>query len=482
MSRASGPRDHVVTAARVEGEEPPAGLQAAQYVGYTSGDIANNLTFTLVSMFLLVYYTDVVGIAAGAAGTILFVARVWGAFTDVFAGRMVDRTRTRWGRFRPFFLFGATPLMLLAVATFSVPTGLGQTAALVYAYVTYMLFYLAYSLVNIPYGSLASAMTQMPDERARLSSSRMIGAATAVVALNVAVAPQISRSADLQRSLTITTLVVAVIGIALYLFLFATSRESAVRDEAPLSLRQNAAAIGRNKALLLLCLSALLCLTGMFVLQTLQVYYARDVLGNVDYTILLAALTTGAIFVVSPLMPRVAAAFGKKTAYITAGGITATGGVGVALIPPSQLVLAMVSFAVYGIGISGVQALMFALQADTVEYGEWASGVRTEGTDYAALSFTRKLGQGVGGALAGWGIGVGGYAAGSATQTPGALDTIRYLTGFGPAVFVGVGAAVMLAYPLTEERFRTIVVELTHRRSERQAQDPGGAPARRPPR
>ena len=473
MNRMGAARNDIATTRTARGEEASDRLAPAQYLGYASGDVANNLTFTLVSMFLLVYYTDVVRIAAGAAGAILFVARVWGAFTDVFAGRMVDKTTTRWGRFRPYFLFGAVPLMLMAVATFSVPAGLGHTASLFYAYATYMLFYLAYSLVNIPYGSLASAMTQLPDERAKLSSSRMLGAAIAVVALNVAVAPQISRSADLQHSMTVTASVVAVIGIALYLLLFATSRESVVRDTAPVSLRQSIAAIGRNKELLLLCLSAVLCLTGMFVLQTLQVYYARDVLGNVDYTILLAALTTGAIFVVSPLMPRIVASVGKKPAFVAAGCLTAIGGVGVALVPPSLLGLAMVFFGVYGIGISAVQALMFALQAYTVEYGEWASGVRTEGTDYAALSFTRKLGQGIGGALAGWGIGIGGYAAGSRTQTPGALDAIRYLTGFGPAVFVAIGAAVMLAYPLTEERFRAIVIELANRRAERETRATG---------
>jgi glucuronide carrier protein len=138
-------------------------------------------------------------------------------------------------------------------------------------------------------------------------------------------------------------------------------------------------------------------LTGIFVLQTLQVYYARDVLGDADYTILLAVLTTGGMFVVSPFIPRIVAAVGKKRAYVVAGVITAIGGSGVALVPPSALVGAMVCFAVYGIGISGVQALMFALQSDTVEYGEWGSGVRTEGSNYAALSFTRKVGQGIGG-------------------------------------------------------------------------------------
>jgi len=104
-------------------------LSVAQYVGYGGGDAANNLTFSLTSMFLLVYYTDVAGIAAGAAGTVLVVARVWGAFTDIFAGRIVDQTNTRWGRFRPYFLFVGPPLMLMAVVLFSIPGGRSERVA-----------------------------------------------------------------------------------------------------------------------------------------------------------------------------------------------------------------------------------------------------------------------------------------------------------------------------------------------------------------
>jgi glucuronide carrier protein len=93
------------------------------------------LTFSLTSLFLLIYYTDVAGIAAEAAGTVLVVARIWGAFTDVLAGRLVDRTHTRWGKFRPYFLFGGPPLMFITVALFTIPGGLSEGEAVVYAYV-----------------------------------------------------------------------------------------------------------------------------------------------------------------------------------------------------------------------------------------------------------------------------------------------------------------------------------------------------------
>jgi glucuronide carrier protein len=453
---------------------PPGRLRAAQYLGYAGGDAANNLTFTLVSMFLLVYYTDVAGITAAAAGTILLVARIWAAFTDIFAGQTVDRTNTRWGRFRPYFLFAGVPLMLLSVATFRVPAGKSEVVTLAYAYATYMLFNLCYSFVNIPFGSLASAMTQMGDERAKLSAARSAGSAAAIIGLTIVVSPQISRAADLQSSLTTTTVVFAVLGVVLYLMLFRTSSENVERDSTPVSLVTGLRGVRRNKPLLLLCLSALSILTGLFAMQTLQIYYARDVLRNADYTIVLTVLTTGAMFLVSPLIPKIVDTFGKKRAFLVAGVVTVLGGIGIALSPPTVLALPLIFFGVYGVGMAAVQSLMWALQADTVEYGEWASGVRSEGINYAALSFSRKVGQGIGGALAAYGIGLGGYLAGAPGQSPGALDTIRYLIGFGPAVFVGIGAAIMLFYPLGEERFRTIVGVLADRRREKavHASDP----------
>ena len=154
----------------------PATLRSPQYLGYAAGEVANNLTFQMVAVFLLIYYTDVAGVSASTAGTVLLVVRVWGGFTDLLAGRRVDETATRWGRFRPYLLFGSVPLLGLLVATFSIPGGLGGNATLVWAFVSYALFSLAYSFVNIPYGSLAAAMTQEPDERAKLSSSRSVAA------------------------------------------------------------------------------------------------------------------------------------------------------------------------------------------------------------------------------------------------------------------------------------------------------------------
>src|SRR3954468_10995083 len=189
----------------------PLGL--AQYLGYASGDAANNLAFSMTSLFLLLYYTDVVGISAAAIGTMFLVVRFFDAFADLFAGRIVDRAPvTRWGKFRPFLLFGSLPLLLLSVAVFSVPGGLSHDGALVYAFVSYALLGFVYSLVNIPYGSMATAMTQRSEERAKLATFRVFGSNITILMLALVVAPQIRGSDDLQHSLTVTTLVFVAVG------------------------------------------------------------------------------------------------------------------------------------------------------------------------------------------------------------------------------------------------------------------------------
>src|SRR5690554_1668973 len=457
----------VPTPEATEGEAPRLGFP--QFLGYAAGDAANNLAFSMSSAFLLLYYTDVAGISAAAVATLFLLVRIFDAFADIFAGRVVDRTMTRWGKFRPFFLFGAVPVLGLSVAVFSVPSGLGSTATLVYAYVTYAALGLAYSLVNIPYGSLASAMTQRPDERAKLASYRMIGTATTIIMLAFVVAPQIEGSkadpAQFQRSLTITTAIFLVVGVGLYLFLFKTSRETVHREVDHVTMRQSFETLRHNKPLLMLCGGSLLFLLAMFSLQSVQAFYARDVLGNTNYLIILTILSAGAIFAIAPLIPRTVKVFGKKKSFIIFGVIGIVGAVVITLSPPTQPVPAIISCGIMGIAIAGVTTMRCALEADTGECGEWRTGVRTEGITYALFSFTGKLGQALGGAVAGFVIAAGGYTGDVLEQSESALWSIRLAAGLIPAGFMLLAIAVIFFYPLTEKFFTEMVAETKARRT-----------------
>lgn len=439
-------------------------LRPAQLIGYATGDAGNNLAFSMASMFLLLYYTDVVGISAAAAGTIFLVVRIWDGIGDLIAGRLVDKTDTRWGKFRPWLLFGSLPLLLLSVATFRVPdTTPGLQLA--YAYVTYAALAFAYSLVNIPYGSLAAAMTQVPNERAKLASARTMGSAATILMLAFVVAPQIQTSDDLQRSLTMTTLAFVVVGFGLYLITFLTADEKVERDVAVVGLKESLDTLRQNRPLIVLCLSAITFLVGMFALQTIGIYYARDVLGNANLFIIITAAQIGLMFVAAPFVPKLAKTYGKRRMYMIGGVVGTIGAIGVFVSPATIPAISIGFFVVIGAALALVNTLMWALEADTIEYGEWKTGVRTEGTTYAVFSFTRKVGQAIGGAAAAYTIALFGYVSGAEVQPDTAILGIRAAAGIVPAVMFVGAVSLMLKYDLTEDRHAELVAEIHERRA-----------------
>jgi glucuronide carrier protein len=199
--------------------------------------------------------------------------------------------------------------------------------------------------------------------------------------------------------------------------------------------------------------------------QTVAVYYARDVLGDADLYIVMTVIQTVGMLAAAALVPAAVERLGKKRTYLVSGAVAAAAGVGLALAPGSTPAVGLAFFGVYGLGLGVINTLIFALQADTVDYGEWQSGVRAEGSNYAVLSFMRKAGQGVGGAAAAYTIGLGGYISGATDQTDSAVNSIRVAAGILPAAVILAATAIMLAYPLTEKTFRRLVAELAQQRA-----------------
>ncbi len=438
-------------------------LGKSQYFGYAAGDAANNLTFSTVSAFLLIYYTDVAGISAATAGTLFLIVRVWGGVSDLIAGARIDKTSTRWGRFRPYILFGALPLMLLLIAVFSIPSGLSATGRVIWAFASYALFQVVYSFVNIPYGSLAAAMTQDTGERARLATSRSVAASLTILVIAFVVSPQIEGAENLQRTLTITTACFAVVGVALYMWCFRTSRETVHRDAETVGLRRTLGMLRRNRPLIILCIATLVLLGGMFSLQTVAVYYARDVLGDATLYIWLTVVQTAGMLIAAAIVPKLVEAIGKKRTFVLAGITGAVVALGVVFAPASNPILGIAAYGLLGVPLGLITTLIWALQADTVDYGKWKSGVRAEGASYSVLSFMRKAGQGVGGAAAAFTIGGGGYISGADVQSDSAVNAVRFAAGGVPLITLLVAGLVMLVYPLTEKVYRRVIAEMDER-------------------
>lgn len=449
---------------------PPATPEAMKplpwksVIGYGAGDAANNVAFTTTTMFLLVYYTDVLGISAIAAGTLLFVVRILDAFFDVFAGVVVDRSKvTRWGKFRPFLAIGAIPLLVLAFLNFHIPQ-IGESGTLLLAYLAYALIGLAYSFVNIPFGSLAGAMTQQGGDRAKLASARVVGATLISAGLGAFVSPLLVPGPGLQAVFTRVMLVLVLVGFVFYVICFLATKERVVRDVGSVPLRQSLRAVGKNKPLLMLMASSVFFLSAFLCLNTVQIYYIRDVLQAPGLFPLVALGQLIMTFVLVALMPKLVVTFGKKTLYMVFGLVVVLGGVIISVNPGGSPVVGLVGLLVALLGVLANNVVVFALEADTVEYSEWKTGVRSEGSIYAVFSFTRKLGQSLGGALGAWAIGIGGYVSGAAQQTPEAIYGIQVASGFIPAALALIAVVIMIRYPLTEKVHTGLMEQIQIRR------------------
>jgi glucuronide carrier protein len=453
-------------------------LPAKTIAGYGAGDFGFNLAFSLSTTFLLYYYTDVAGISAAAVGTMFLVVRLWDAFADLLAGRLVDRTMTRWGKFRPFLMFGAIPLMFMSFLVFNVPTSLDSGMKLIYAYATYAILGLIYSLVNIPYGSLASAVTQSVHERAKLVAARAFGSAVGSVLLTFVIGAQINDlrgqkanistpedlvayQAAVQSTFTYITLAFIVVGTAAFWFTAWACRESVIRTQPRVSVKETIATLKTNKPLAYLCASSFFYLIGVFAVGGATAYYAQYVLGNIGLVGLITLVNVGISMLITPIIPKIIDTFGKKQVFQYCGLFTIVGGVGLFFAPANMLWLVLVTLAIKGIGASLINTVMFGLEADTVEYGEWQTGKRSEGATYALFSFVRKVTQSIGGAVGAWALAIGGYVAASATapspvQPESAIFAIKALIGLLPAACAVIAMLIFVKYPLNDARFRVI--------------------------
>ena len=438
-------------------------------IGYGVGDMANNLVFAMSTLFLLNYYTDVADIPVATAGTMLAAVRLYDAAMDMVAGRVVDRTSTRWGRFRPFLLTGALPLMLLSVAVFSVPSDWSAAAKLGYACVTYALLGTAYSFVNIPYGSLATVMTQNPRERARLGASRTFMAVCTSSFLAMVVGPSVAslKGEALQAWLTQLTLGLAVLGAMLYIFCFAATREIVEREIEHPRLDDSLGTLIGNTPLLMLCAAALCVLAGLASSTASLVYFARYILGDAKLFFFVVGLTSLlAASVSAATVPILVGRFGKKHTFLLGLAIATLGYGAFFLASGTSKAWIFGSFGVAALGVKLSMSIMWAIEADTVEYGQWRTGIRIEGMTYALFSLTRKCGQSLGGSIPAFLLAGGGYLPNSPVQDEAARQGILQAVALVPAIAFSAAFAIMAFYPLTDKRFAELITEIKERHSQ----------------
>lgn len=447
-------------------------LPARSRIAYGLGDFASQLVWSTTTSYLAIFYTDQVGLAAGVVALLLLIARVLDGVIDPFIGALAERTRSRYGRFRPWILYGAVPLGVMMVLTFSAPFSGGTLSAALWATFTYGVLGIIYSCVNVPYGALAGVMTESPVERVALTSSRMIGTNVAAIVLALVTVPVIvffSGADDGQTQTTTgytwTAVLLAVVAVALFFFLFGAAREVVVPARIErVTFKDTIKAVATNRPLLLVFIGIMLLLTSFFGRLGVVVYYGLYNLGDASLIPLLMSAPSIAAVISISLLPRLGRRFSKRAlliASLVGQGVTL---LALYLAGWGNLPLVIVISFLYGLMSYGT-AVVLSMVPDTVDYQEDRTGVRTDGSAYATISLSTKIASAVGGSAGIALIGAFGYIAG-AEQSGEALGGINLVVNLLPALLALLALIPFLFYRITDKGIAEARARLDERRLE----------------
>ena len=451
-------------------------LSIQEKVGYGLGDTASNFVWALMMNFIMFYYTDIFGITAAAAGTMLLFARSTDGVVDFFIGAIADRTKSRWGRFRPYLVWLCVPLAVIFVLTFTTPN-ISPAGKLVWAWVTYNLLMLLYSAINIPYGALSGVMTDDPLERTSVNSYRMslaqIGGIIANSSFMVLIVKLGGDTQDKQMNQQIgaqhTVMLFSVIAIVLFLISFATTKE---RIHPPASqktnLLQDLKTLFLNRHWIMMFACGIINITFAVVRGSAGMYYMQRYLKWNEGQISWYFLASGLSMIFGAMMTRFAVqAIGKKWSFIVSLALVALTAIPFYFIKAGtdQTTVLVMTFQMLGMIFAGINATLFwAMVADTADFQEWKYQVRTTGVAFSATTCAQKAGMGIGAAVAGFLISSFGYDPKAAEQTPEAIHGILLLVSLIPAVGLLVLSALFTIYGLNEQICKTMREELAIRR------------------
>lgn len=446
-------------------------------IGYMLGDFGNDFFFMLSSSFLMVFYTRVLGINSAIVGTMFLVARCIDGFTDVGMGRLVDMSKpTKDGKFRPWIRRMCIPVVLAGILMF-IPAvaSLPMNLRIVYIYCTYLLWgSVCYTSINIPYGSMASVITNDPVERAALSTFRSVGASLAGVIIN-AIVPLVIYITAADGSKVVAenriipmVLIFGVCALTSYILCYkmSTERIQVKRDPSQkLDLRVTLKGIVHNRALISIVAAAIILLLSMLISNTLNNYLYLEYFKNSQALSLAGFFGAVCALLLAPFVGKIIARFGKKEAAAVA--LLFTTGVYLLLFIlrlTNPWIFCLFVF-VGGFGSGLFNLVIWAFITDVIDYQEIITGSREDGTIYAVYSFARKLGQALAGGLGGWALAFVGYQSSTGgaavVQSSETLSGIYTMCTLVPAIGYGLIALILIFwYPLDKKQLAENVATL----------------------
>lgn len=425
-------------------------LSVKEKIGYGMGDAASHIIFDNVMLYMMFFYTDIFGIPAGFVGTMFLLARALDAISDPCMGLLADRTRSRWGKFRPWILFGAIPFGLVCVLAYSSPD-LSLNGKMIYAALTYTLLTLLYTVINIPYCALGGVITGDPEQRVSLQSWRFVLATVGGMLSTVLMMPLVNLIGGDDKAFGFQggIAVLSVVAFLMLAFCFFTTKERIQVPPSTSSMRSDLKDIWQNDQWRIVGLLTILNILAVCVRGGAMMYYATWIMGSAGlFTAFLCTYCVGNLIGSALAKPLTDWKCKVSVFWWTNAALTV---LSVAMFfVPIQANLVMFGF-IFVIGVLHqlVTPIQWVMMSDTVDYGEWRNGKRLTGISFAGTLFVLKLGLALGGAMIGWMLAAGGYDAAAKTQN---ADTINIII----ALFTLVPAACYLLSAIIARRYYTL--------------------------
>lgn len=443
-------------------------------IGYMFGDFGNDFSFLVVSGYLLVFYTNVFGLNPGQVGLMFVVIRLLDAFIDVGWGHLVDIMKpSRDGRFRPWIRRMAMPVAIFSAALYMyMLQDWSYPAKFAYAAISYFVWSVVYTGINIPYGSMASVISADPHERSQLSVFRSFGATLA--GIFVALVPPLfiyakvnGQSQVVPQNFLIVGITFAAFSVVFYFLCYhlVAERVTAAAGHQSQPLRKILASLVRNRALIGLMCANLTLLLSVLLTASMVPYLWLNYFNNGALSGVAGLANYIPALVLVPVAAGLGRRFGKKE-VATIGTLFSSVmliAIYFAHITDPWVFIALSVVAGFGVGLFNM--LVWAFITDVIDHEEVRSGRRDDGTVYAINTWARKVGQAVAGGLGGWALASIGFQAGQATQTSGTVQGIYAFSTLGPGIlYLAVALFLLVLYPLTKSRVDADVAELARRR------------------
>ncbi len=434
--------------------------------GYALGDMAANFVFQAMLALQLDFYTHTFGLTPAQAGTLFLVVGLGAACLNPVMGVIADRTNTRWGKFRPWLLWTALPFGIIGVLTFTTPN-IGPVAKIIYAWTTYILLRVIYTMNNVPYATLTAVMTSDPDERTSIASYRQIAANSAgfiVASLAIPMVQFFGHGND-ARGYQLTMGLLSVLSVIFFVIAFFATKERVQPDpQQKTDLGQDLSDLFRNRPWVVLFLATLFYFIAILVRGNVMLPYFRFVAGNVDLYAWFNGFGLASLLAGVACSTAVSVRVGKRQLFIASMFLAGAFNTALLFIPPHATVVIIGAEVLrqFSFGLSG--PILWAMMGDVADYGEWKTGRRASGTVTAAVVFALWAGLALGGAIAGWLFSLYGFVSEAPVQTAHAQSGILLTASVYAGLAFFATAVCLLFYPISREVNQKIAIELAERR------------------